>query len=636
MAPDQTVPLEGFLPSDTERAIKLFDSLTDRNSWTRPEDRTVTFELIGKSFVSGNWIDGDKRFAVENPATGVVIGLCHETPQLAIDEAFAAAKIAHFRWQHLIDPLKKKEVFERLWQLIDEHKTELATLFTLEGGKIFANSLGDIVESEHTIRAAHNTLHDDEGTAESAQMPNKFAGTIAWPFRVEMAIKPFNFIAIYWWKVAASVMAGTAVIVKEAEQIPFTAMCMTALFHQALRDVLGGEMANKLGGLVQLLQGHGETVGQYAVNHGSDEEASYDILSATGSWRMASEVASVAGKKVRPSRIESSGHNRSLVWYDYPLDKAADEICLAAFGDSGQRCVSTKMVFVPRSLFNPLLEKVTERAKKLRIGDPLDHKTDLGPIISVEQLNAIDEAVKKTAKEYKPWLGGYRLFDGRTYGELIKGDETLNRAKKEGFTFNPVDFEKLCAFDSGTELAVMRPNNMVTRITGKLAYGYWYVPTIFTNLPFCHEICRYEVFGPVLIFNELEFSWENRVASTEYKPEKDLWIPEYIAAKDLLSLPNIEWFLRGIALINDNIFGLSSSCYSYDARYFMHYLALAESGLRYIGRGTTGAEVDDRTEFGGGKLSGYGREGGSVRHARRKSQFYIDFHGKTRLAQRDQ
>ncbi|MBI2639746.1 MAG: aldehyde dehydrogenase family protein [Candidatus Sungbacteria bacterium] len=611
------------LLTETERAVELFDRLTGGYSWSTQEPR-----LIGKSFVNGRWIVSEKEFEVVNPATGSLLGVCSEASESAVDETFAAAKVAHFRWQHLIGSLQKKAVFERLWRLIDEHKAELATLFTLEGGKTIGNSLADIVESEHTIMAAHNTVHDDEGTVGPAQMPNKFAGTLAWPFRVEMAIKPFNFIAIYWWKVAASVMAGTAVIIKEAEQIPFTAMCMTALFHQALRDALGAETADKLGGLVQLLQGRGETVGRYAVNHGTDEEASYDILSATGSWRMASDVASVAGKKVRPTRIEASGHNRSLVWHDYPLDKAAEEICLAAFGDSGQRCVSTKMVFVPRAHFNALLAKVTERAKSLRIGDPLDRKTDLGPIISAEQLRAVEDAVGRTAKDYKPWLGGYRLTEGLY---LREGQYwgTIAYAKSKGFNFDPADFAK------GTPLGLSGNVSFVKK-GGALAYGYWYVPTIFVNLPFYHDICRYEVFGPVLVFNELEFSWESRVSSPGYEPEKDLWIQEYIDAKDLSSLPDVEWFLRGVALMNDNLFGLSSSCYSYDARYFMHYLALAESGLRYVGRGTTGAEVDDHTEFGGGKLSGYGREGGSVKNARRKAQFYVDYHGKTRLAQRDQ
>lgn len=188
-------------------------------------------------------------------------------------------------------------------------------------------------------------------------------------------------MAIYWWKVAASVMAGTAVILKEAEQVPFTAMCMTALFHQALQEVLGEKRARELGGLVQLLQGRGETVGRYAVEHGD-----YDIISATGSWKMGSEVASVAGKKIRPQRLELSGHNRIIQWHDYPIEKAADEIVLGAFGDAGQRCVTTRTVFTPEALHRKIVGLVIQKAKRLRIGDPLDTKTDIGPIISREQL----------------------------------------------------------------------------------------------------------------------------------------------------------------------------------------------------------------------------------------------------------
>jgi len=579
----------GRMNQNLERAIELFCKLTDNTRGC----------LEGKSYIDGRWIDNRQMarwFDVTNPATGEMIGYCHETPKVFIDKAFREARRAQFRWRYLVSPQDKRRVFERLEALLKQWRTELAYLFSYESGKVLSNSIGDIIESEDTVQAAHNTLHDNDGTVEEAQLCNKFAGTIPWEHGIELAMKPFNFIAIYFWKVAASVMSGSAVVLKEAEQIPYSAMCMTALVHQALRDVLGQEQAQKLAALVQLLQGQGETVGEYAVENGD-----YDFISVTGSRRMGTEVTAKAASKLRPQHAELSGHNRVLMWFDYPIEKAADEIVLGAFGDSGQRCVSTRAVFIPDALFDTTLSAVIERAKKLKIGDPLDPETQLGPIISREQLTAIEQSV--SAISCNPIMGGYAL-----------NPSTLDRARAEGFNFNPEDFRK----------------------GGKLAQGYWWVPTVFVRVPHYHDIMRYEVFGPVVVLQELERAYDERAHYQGPNVNADFWIDEYIKARKLEKLPDIKKFLQGVALVNDNLFGLSSACLSYDMRYALHFLTLAQTGLRYIGRGTTGAEVDDNTIFGGGKNSGWGREGGSVRHARRKAQFYIDFHPCTRLAQQDE
>lgn len=584
------------------KTLLFFDKLMNPESLI--DDGHAT-NLIGMSFINGGFLYSNKPpcFDVFNPSTGKVIGFCSPTNEMFIEDSFESAKKSQFRWQYFVSSQEKRRVFEEWWQMLDLYKEKLAALFTYESGKIYRNSLADIVESIDTIKAAYTTLHDEEGTIEPAQMPNKLAGTMAWPYKVVLAIKPWNFIAIYFWKVAASVMAGSAVILKEAEQIPFSAMCMTALFYRSLENILGENRTKTLGGLVQLLQGPGETVGRYAVNHGSLENRSYDLLTATGSWQMGSEVAQVSAKKITPQHLELSGVNRILQWYDYPLKKATREISLAAFGDAGQRCVSAETAFIPALHFGSTLSLVVEEAKKLRIGNPLDPTVDLGPIISKEQLEMIDRSIKEAVNRgLKPVLGGYPL-----------NPNSIEIALVDGFNFNPDDFRK----------------------DGELSEGYWYVPTIFKEVPFYDPIMKYEVFGPVTIINELKWSHYNRLNSPEYKPEKDFWIEEYIKELNLEDLPNIREFLWGIALMNDNLFGLSCSFLSYDARYIFHFRNLAEYGLRYIGRGTTGAEVDDRTIFGGGKNSGYGREGGSVKYARSQAQFYIDFDQKTRLAQRD-
>ena len=573
-----------------EKAISFYCEIT---SLSDGEPATLT----GGSFINGDVVRYGEAFDVLNPATGEKIGSCSETTPEDIDRAFCEARSAQFYWRHCVSSQEKRAVFEHLWLLIAQYKEEFAVLYAHESGKVITSSRADIVECIDTIKAAYSTLHDEGGTYDEAQLACKHAATVPWEYGVELAIKPFNFAAIYFWKVAASVMSGCAVIVKEAEQVPFTGLCMTALFHKALRNALGIECAHKLCGLVQLLQGRGETVGKYAVENGD-----YDLVSATGSWQMGSSVASVAARKIRPQKLELSGHNRILQWFDYPVEKAAEEVVLAAFGDSGQRCVSAKAVFTPRALFKETIAEIVRRAKSLRIGDPQDPTTDIGPIVSAEQLETIQRAVAEVLiMGISPALGGYAL-----------NPFTVDRALAEGFTFAQEDF----------------------REGGRFARGYWFVPTVFTNITMDRPIMRYEAFGPVVVLNELEWAWRESLGGKD-PIQRNARIYDYMHAKGIEGLAHAELFLRGMELLNDNLFGLSCAFLSYDVRYLVHFIELAQYGLRYCGRGTTGAEVDARTVFGGGKNSGYGREGGSVKHARTVAQVYFDASPRTRLAQRD-
>lgn len=196
---------------------------------------------------------------------------------------------------------------------------------------------------------------------------------------------------------------------------------------------------------------------------------------------------------------------------------------------------------------------------------------------------------------------GVRILCG---GYPLDSEEHIARALAEGFTLDADEFR-----------------------TEGLENGLFFTPVVIEDLPWDHDLMRYEAFGPLLVINDLDQTYQER-------EKEDPWIAEYIRTRGLETVPGIQQFLRGVALMNDNLFGLSGGCLSYDLRLIGHWVQLAQYGLVYR-RGTTGAMVTRKTDFGGVKMSGYGREGGGVKHHVQKKQVYIHFGPGVSLAQRD-
>lgn len=556
------------------------------------KDVSETF-LYGSSFINGEWMypfEKKTQFEVINPAIGETIGVCAAATPEQIDEAFRVANESHMFWAYTVGAEEKEAVLWKYNEKLLKHAELLAELYTLESGKTKKTSIADIVEARHQVKAACYTVGEGGDPVSEPQLMNRLTGSIPLPYRVVLAIKPSNFRAIGEWKVDPAVISGSCVILKEDEHTPFAAMVAMQFFYEALKEVVGSERLNNLKGVLQLLQGPGETVGDYAVNAGDHENRLYDHLSFTGGWRTGAKVAPIAASKIISQTLELSGHNRILDWYDCPIETAADEIVLAAFGDNKQRCVSAQVVFTPR--IKALLPAVIKRTKKLKIGHPWKDDTDIGPFICKQYFDAMVRGIEEAKEYYSSYIGGYPL----------NTEPTIKCAVSKGFNIDPKEFEDL-------------------------KDGYYYAPTIFADMPWTHPLMKYELFGPVLLIQDLDWTYENRF-------KQDLWIDEYIKIRGLADVENIKQFLKGIALMNDNLFGLSGACLAYDMRYWMHFLLLAQYGLVYR-RGTTGAMVDKNTNFGGVRLSGYGREGGGTKNHVQIKQFTIDFGQKAKLAQRD-
>lgn len=288
-------------------------------------------------------------------------------------------------------------------------------------------------------------------------------------------------------------------------------------------------------GVVNVVTGSGEEVGAAIVTHSKIRGISFTGSKATGEFIMKNAGLKKIG-------LELGGKNAIIVMDDADLDLAVDGILWGAFGTTGQRCTAASRVIVHRKIKKQLEEKLLQRTKKLRLGNGLKETTDVGPLIN-------RKAVEKT--QYYVDLG-----------------------KKEGATL-------LCGGNP---------------IKGK---GYFYQPTIFTNVKPSMRIAQEEIFGPVL---------------------------------SILLAENLN---EAINICNNIEYGLSSAVYTNDITNAMQAIEHIEAGITYINSSTIGAEV--HLPFGGVKKSGHGREAGwtGIEEFSEEKTVYIDYSGHLQKAQID-
>lgn len=482
---------------------------------------------VAKSFIAGQWVEGKGRiFEVKNPSTDEVIGYCHDCDEEQVKGVFRAAKESQPYWFLKVSILEKEAIYRRVEELLEKYRPQIVHLLNNEMGKIAVTADADVTEFIHCVQHYWGELSRVEGGTKDTQMLDKDSSYRREPLGTVLAICPWNFFAIPSWKIFGSITGGNACVLKISKETPFMGTLAVAIINQAIKEVLGKEKYENLKGLVQIVQGRGSTTGELLLEQG--KERAYDLVAFTGGVETGRHIAEVCGKYLIQPHLELGGHGTIIFLDDFPIEKGVGEIVLAAFGDAGQRCVTTKEVLIEESVFDEVVAKVIEKAKKLRIGYPHLVETNLGPLVSVEQRGAIHAMVLETMEKATPIIGGY---------PIIK--EALARAKEEGLNLGKEFFED-----------------------PRILEGAFYAPTIFVNAPRDALAMHKEIFGPVLCLTKL---------------------PKMADKQKVLEL--------AAKIINEKHYGLSNSVLTNNARLRYLAGKLVKTGILYRGRGTTGAEL---------------------------------------------
>ena len=311
---------------------------------------------------------GGIELPVFYPATGAQVSTLIEDDARAVDAAVAAARAAFDRgpWPHLGVP-QRIEVLEACRETILTHAEELARLECAATGLILRE-----LRERHIKRAAYNFRFFAEFISQSAgqsfdQTPGYMTTVSRVPVGVAALIAPWNApVALATMKIAAALAFGNTCVLKPSEQTPLALARLVALLQDVLPE-----------GVLNLVNGRGPVTGAALVAH-----AGVDRVSFTGGTETGRAIMSAAGRNLVPCTLELGGKSANMIFASADLDRAVDGALLGIFSNNGQQCLAGSRILVERSVFDEVLGRFTERAGRLRVGDPLAAETELGPLAS--------------------------------------------------------------------------------------------------------------------------------------------------------------------------------------------------------------------------------------------------------------
>jgi acyl-CoA reductase-like NAD-dependent aldehyde dehydrogenase len=382
-----------------------------------------------KLLINGKWVaaKSGKTFESINPANEEVLALIAEGDKADVDDAVKAARKAfeESKWSS-ISPHQRSRYLYKIADLIEQNADQLAELESLDNGKPLAIAkVADIAGSARTFRYYAGWPTKIYGETNPSD-PSTFNYTLREAVGVCGQIIPWNFpLSMASWKVAPALACGNTIVLKPAEQTPLTAIRLGELIQEAgIPD-----------GVVNIITGFGPGAGSSIAEH-----PDIDKVAFTGSTEVGKLILKASAGNLKRVSLELGGKSPNIIFRDSDLDAAVQSATRGVFFNSGQVCTAGTRIFVEQPVYDEVVERLIKHSETMTVGNPLDEKTRLGPLVSKEQFDRV-----------------------KSYLEIGKGE--------------------------GAKVA-----------TGGEAVsgaGYFVRPTIFSGVHNQMRIAREEIFGPV-------------------------------------------------------------------------------------------------------------------------------------------
>jgi 1-pyrroline-5-carboxylate dehydrogenase len=404
---------------------------------------------LGQTFPS--WVDGrplesGDLLESRTPSDGrVLLGRFHRASTSEIGHAVEIAHRAQARWARAPWQERVQRIADAA-ELISKRRMEIAAVASLEVGKSRLESLGDVEESADLLRYYGSQVTEANGFARPLGKLSARENTrdVLRPYGVFAVVSPFNFpLALAAGMSGAALVAGNAVILKPSEATPWCAQ----LLYECLRN------AGLPDGLLQVLHGEGETVGAALARH-----PRIDGVAFTGSTQVGMDLFRLmSSDRVRPCLLEMGGKNAAVVCESASLDDAVEGCARSAFGLSGQKCSALSRIYVAKPLHAKFVERLSERARTIAVGDPTRADVFMGPVIDAAAVERYERASLEARARGAVHAGGTRLVEGElrhghfvapTVASVPRGD----RLEREELFLPFVTVDAFDAFDEALGL----------------------------------------------------------------------------------------------------------------------------------------------------------------------------------------
>src|SRR5271170_1162513 len=447
-----------------------------------------------KMLINGKWVDAasGKTFKTYNPATGEVLSNVAEGDKEDINRAVQAARAAFETgpWSK-ISPSERGQMIWRLGDLLQKHLEEFAQLESLDNGKpLKVARAADVPLAIDHFRYYAGWSTKIEGNTipmSFARQGSYHAYTAREPVGVVGQIIPWNFpLMMAAWKLGPALATGCCVVLKPAEQTPLSALLLGELIQEAgIPD-----------GVVNIVPGYGETAGAALAAH-----PHVDKVAFTGSTEVGKLIVHAATGNLKKVSLELGGKSPNIVFQDADIDATIPGAAMAIFFNHGQCCCAGSRLYVEAKEFDKVVDGVSQLASKIRVGPGMEPTTDMGPLVSEEQMNKVCGYLESGYKEgAKATVGGSRQGDKGYFVKptvLVNTSESMKVVKEE--IFGPVvtaipfkDVDDLIAKANATEYGLAagvwtRDIGKAHRIASQLRAG-----TVWINC--------YNVFDPAMPF----------------------------------------------------------------------------------------------------------------------------------------
>ena len=382
-------------------------------------------------YLAGDWRLGrGDPLTTRNPANNQTLATVSTASAADVDAAVQAGRAAmqNAAWRDLL-PHQRAAYLHRIAALIERDSERLAQLQRQDNGKPILETRALVASAAGTFRyfaAACETLEGDITPSRG----NYLSLSVYEPLGVIAAITPWNSpIASEAQKVAPALAAGNAVIVKPSEFSPLLALELAKL----------AEAAGLPHGLLSVLPGTGALTGAALVAHPQVAKVTFTGGTATGR-----AIGHVAAEKIMPVSLELGGKSPNIVFSDADIDQAINGVLFGIFSSQGQSCIAGSRIFIEESIYFAFRDRLIERTKALRIGDPVSERTQIGPLITPQHREKVESYVALARQEGGQLLcGGLRpaeaaLNDGNFFTPtLIEGLDNRSRTAQEEI-FGPV------------------------------------------------------------------------------------------------------------------------------------------------------------------------------------------------------
>ena len=399
------------------------------------------------NYINGEWVGSGPLFENRNPAnTDELVGSFVKGTAQDMADAASAAATALPGWSGMSGPARGNILY-RAADILDKNFEQVSADMTREEGKTLPEAKGEVRRSINILRYFAGEGSRMPGMLVPSERDRVHMFALRKPVGVVGLITPWNFpSAIPAWKLAPALICGNTVILKPASAAPLSAWRIVEALHQA--------GAPK--GVVNFVAGSGGELGQALVNAGPLKAVSFTGSCAIGEW-----LHAAASKRRLRIQLEMGGKNPTIVLADADFNSAVENVVNAAFFSTGQKCTATSRAIVEDAIYDRFVAAVTERAKKLKVGNGMETGIEIGPCVDQAQMETVLRYIEIGRNEAgEPKCGGRRLTDGA------------------------------------------------------LAKGYFVEPTVFADVTEQHTIAREEIFGPVLaIMRAKDFEDAMRIAN---------------------------------------------------------------------------------------------------------------------------